>query len=118
MPLYPFVCKTCGKEEELFYHMNEEKVPPKCCGKDSARVYDYQVPKDLRYQGQYLFEKPVEIHSKRQWKRELKKRGLTDDFGNVMSCEKSSKRRSEEFSEKRRKIVREAYEKARGRIVS
>ena len=43
--------------------------------------------------------KPVEIHSKRQWKRLLKEHRMTDDFDKLESCVKSDRQRSEELRE-------------------
>ena len=117
MPLYDFRCKKCGKLKELIFRMNDEKKA-ECCGKPMLRLYGSQVNADLLYQftAHNLGKKPVEIHSRTQWKRELKSRGLTDNFDNLKTCFKTDKQRVEESRPKFRRMAEEAYRKAKGKI--
>lgn len=119
MPRYEFECKQCGKTQDLFFGMREEKIPPVCCGRNSERAYSlFHTQADLLYHGTSiaLGPNPVEIHSKRQWKRELKKRGMTDDFDNVMSCEKPFKKSIKESRPERRKMIENAYREAKRKV--
>ena len=54
------------------------------------------------------FSKPIEIRGKGHWKRELKKRGLTDDKGI-----KPKKKSKEESRKEYKKVVGEAYKESR-----
>jgi predicted nucleic acid-binding Zn ribbon protein len=36
---YEYICKECGKIEEVDARLNEEVVVPKCCDKDMVRKY-------------------------------------------------------------------------------
>ena len=102
MGLYNFRCVKCGKVSEHFFRMNDLKRPKDCpCGGSLSRLYSFETPADLIYQTTvHCFgPKPVEIHSKRQWKRLLKEHRMTDDFDKLESCVKSDRQRSEELRE-------------------
>ncbi len=37
MPIYPYICRTCNKTEEIVRSM--EHTPPTCCGRPMERHY-------------------------------------------------------------------------------
>lgn len=116
--IYEWECRKCGQIIQLRFGMNDVKPEPICCGVTSRRLYSSQVNPDLLYQGLVtnLGIKPIEIYSRRQWKRELKTRGLTDNFDNVMSVEKTQKQHGEDFKLQRRKMAEKAVVEAKERM--
>ena len=39
MPSYEFICSICNVSKAVQFKMDEEKVPPRCCGEFMDRVW-------------------------------------------------------------------------------
>lgn len=78
--IYPFRCIICNIEFEVVQSMN---TPHKAfhCGVEAQRIFTVpQTNKDLMYQFDTTIfgKRPVNIYSRRQYKRLLKENGLVD----------------------------------------
>lgn len=77
---YVFECVICGKKFEVSQNMNDAHIA--ChCGRCARRVWlPFETDKDLMYQfDTTIFGKnPVNIYSRRQYKRLLKENNLAD----------------------------------------
>lgn len=78
MPLYEFRCRCCDKVFDRVQHMNEEHIAY-CCDLEATRLFSvFNTSKDLlwNFTDTNIDKTPIDIHSRGQYKRELKKRGL------------------------------------------
>lgn len=80
MPIYEFKCKKCGVPFEVVQKMNIEEHIAFHCDTKAQRIFSvFQTNADLMYQFTCsAFGKPVEINSRRQYKKLLKKNGAAD----------------------------------------
>ena len=115
MPVYPYKCNVCGEYIEIIQHMSDEHKLFHCDTK-AQRIYTVpNVNKDLMYNftASYLGDKPIDIHSRRQYKELLKKNGLVN--ATPLEClqeKKYAPRRLEQNAEvKTKKLVKECMTK-------
>jgi putative FmdB family regulatory protein len=77
MPLYDVRCPKCEKIQEVFHKMTEEHPLCECGGQTevvlNSRGRDWFTP----HWNENIDEKPIYIESKKQYREECKKRGLT-----------------------------------------
>lgn len=79
----PSHCPNCSVEDKVRnrgrFVFHEGRACPQEMGLTSPTGAFYRTP-SYDFVHPHLAATPVRIHSKRQWKEELKKRGLTDDI--------------------------------------
>lgn len=96
-------CSSCGGAVNIRYRYNGEVMCKECFSKlPDKEICGFNTPKDRLYNF-HSAALNIDIESKSQWKRELKKRGLSDNFeqsekGRVRDIEKSA---SEQHSQRK-----------------
>ncbi len=79
--IYPFVCETCGKNEELWMKVSEYKRPS-CCGKEMKRIFSSAVVSDLvPYLDENIGTEPTWVKSKQHKKQLLRDNGVSEKYG-------------------------------------
>jgi putative FmdB family regulatory protein len=79
MPNYAYKCGECGKEWEAF-HFIDDRNNEYCCNEEAIRMisnFTGGIHVFKPFISQEMDVNDVEITSKRQYKNELKKRGLS-----------------------------------------
>lgn len=79
--IYGFVCETCGAHAERYFRMHETKAVMCDCGavmrRDWRGEYTPQVPPEFfEHINTNMGHAPVRISGRRQFREELKARGL------------------------------------------
>ena len=107
MPLYIYECVECGKTFEEVQTMNAIHTANHC-DKVAKRVFTVpQVDKDMMYQfTTSAFGKPVDIYSRRQYKKLLKKHGCAD--ATIADC--LSVKPKNDIKDTARKVAKELKE--------
>jgi len=116
--IYPFRCLICNKEFDIIQPMSAEHKAFHC-GIEAQRVWSVNTDKDLAYNfTTEMFDgKPIEIHSKRQFKHLLKVHNMAD--ASPKECFQEAKFRKkineEDYSIQRKQTAENIYCKMKDR---
>ena len=116
--IYPFHCIICGEEFDVTQPMN---IAHKAfhCGIEAQRIWGFNTDKDLLYNfTTEMFDgKPIQIHSKRQFKNLLKVHGMADASPKECCQEARFRKKLNEkdYSRDRRKTAENIYCKMKNR---
>jgi len=107
---YEYNCLLCGKTfEKLLPIKDRDNVS--CCGQKSERtvVNEFQTDDDLMYQfdASYFGDKPVNIHSRRQYKNLLKQHGYVDATAKECLSVKPKNDTKQKSKKKAEKVMRQ-----------
>lgn len=103
--IYSYFCSICEQQFDVVQGIND-KHEFTHCGHKAQRLWGAQVNKDLMYQFTTdVFGKPVEIHSKHQYKSLLKQHGLADATAKEMFEER--KRPKQQSNVRTQELVKE-----------
>lgn len=113
--IYQYQCPICNTVFDIVQGMNDAHRAVHC-GVDARRVWlPFQTDKDLMYQFDTTIfgNKPVNIYSRRQYKRLLKENGLVDETPrNCLTVkppsEKDRRVKTKQFAEK---MIKKVYDK-------
>ena len=116
------LCSVCGSECGVTYKINHERVCKDCFGAKELHVIEaglgFNTSKDKLWEftDYHITGKPIEIHSKSQWKRLLIQHHLHDDVNkdNLRHIiDINPRRKSEEQGRELRKTYKEVFESRR-----
>ena len=115
---YPFRCIICDTEFDIVQPMNIEHKAFHC-GIEAQRIWGFNTDKDLAYNfvTEMFDGKPIQIHSKRQFKGLLKVYGMVDASPKECCDEARFRKRinKEDYSRDRRKTAENIYHKMKDR---
>lgn len=83
MPVYEYVCKTCGKKAEKFNRVADHKNGPICCDVVMRQILSVPfIHGDFQpYVDHNLTEKPIVVKSKQHRKALMKEHNVTEKIG-------------------------------------
>ena len=81
MPIYTYLCGSCGKETDKFRSLHKRLLPTFCiCG--GKATFTLSVRSKIRniypFVDNYMGPKPVQIESLKHYRQELSKRNLVE----------------------------------------
>jgi len=109
--IYEYECEVCGKEfEEVKSYKERENVF--CCGTKAQKLICRNVHTDddqmWNFVAGYIGNKPINIHSKQQHKRLLKKHGLVDET--TRNCLTIKPKKESDHKYKRQRMIKNIQE--------
>lgn len=82
MPIYSYICESCGRTEDIYRKVEERNCGPECHGPMKKLMGGHKIIKDLEpYLDADMTDKPVWVKSKKHRKQLMKKHDVYEDYG-------------------------------------